>query len=356
MSDVKAMVLVEPRRLTASSLPDRSVDDGGWLAVEATGLSGLEVQAWRGDNGNLIYPLIPGSQIVGRIASKGRADFPEVGTRVIVEPFIRCGVCAPCLGGLSSCSSRRPLNMYGQLPSTEGPGLWGGLAERVYLDPRAVVHTVTDDIQAEVATFAHPLASGFTWVQELASLSPGESVMILGPGPRGLSCLIAAQTAGAGWIGISGLDHDSDRLDLATRLGADLTVNIDTDDLGMAVASSLGTRPDVVIDVTSNDPEAIFTGFDLVRSGGRVILASTKGNRPLQALFSDIIVAKELSIRGALGASGAAYQWACRQLECDPRIDDMVSHQFPLDESNRAIQATAGLLGHDELISVAVTF
>ncbi|HSJ29494.1 MAG TPA: medium chain dehydrogenase/reductase family protein [Acidimicrobiia bacterium] len=356
MTDVKAMVLVEPRRLTASALPHRSIESGGWLAVEATGLSGLEVQAWRGDNGNLIYPLIPGSQIVGRIASRGDGTLPEVGTRVVVEPLIRCGECAPCVGGVSSCTSRRPLNMYGQLPSTEGPGLWGGLAERVYLDPRAVVHPVTDDIQAEVATFAHPLASGFTWVNQLAGLQPGESVLILGPGPRGLSCLIAAQAAGAGWIGISGLDHDADRLELAERLGADLTVNVDVDDLGVAVAGSLGTRPDVVVDVTSNDPEAIYTGFDLVRSGGRVILASTKGNRPLQALFSDIIVAKELSIRGALGASGAAYEWACRQLECDPRIDDMVSHQFPLDESNRAIQATAGLLGHDELISVAVTF
>lgn len=356
MTDVKAMVLIEPRRLTASALPHRTVTHGGWLAVEATGLSGLEVQAWRGDNGNLIYPLIPGSQIVGRIASRGDGDLPEVGTRVLVEPVIRCGECSSCAGGLSSCTSRRPLNMYGQLPSTEGPGLWGGLAERVYLDPRAVVHVVTDDIQAEVATFAHPLATGYTWVKEYAGLTAGESVLILGPGPRGLSCLIAAQAAGAGWIGISGLDHDSDRLDLAERLGASLTVNVDVDDLGVAVAGSLGTRPDVVIDVTSNDPEAIYTGFDLVRSGGRVILASTKGNRPLQALFSDIIIAKELSIRGALGASGTAYEWACRQLESDPRIDDMVSHQFPLDESNRAIQATAGLLGHDELISVAVTF
>lgn len=356
MSDVKAMVLVEPRRLTASTLPDRSVDEGGWLAVEATGLSGLEVQAWRGDNGNLIYPLIPGSQIVGRIASRGRGGLPEVGTRVLVEPLIRCGECPSCLGGVSSCTSRRPLNMYGQLPSSEGPGLWGGLAERVYLDPRAVVHPVTDDIPAEVATFAHPLASGYTWVTELAGLQAGESVLVLGPGPRGLSCVLAAQAAGAGWIGITGLDHDADRLDLASRLGANLTVDVDTEDLGEAVAGSLGTRPDVVIDVTSNDPEAIYTGFDLVRSGGRVILASTKGNRPLQALFSDIIVAKELSIRGALGASTTAYRWACRQLEGDPRIDDMVSHQFPLDESNRAIQATAGLLGHDELISVAVTF
>lgn len=356
MPDVKAMVLVEPRRLTASSLPSRHVEEGGWLAVEATGLSGLEVQAWRGDNGNLIYPLIPGSQIVGRIAEKPRADFPDVGTRVVVEPLIRCGTCPSCASGVSSCISRRPMNMYGQLPSTEGPGLWGGLAERVYLDPRSVVHTVTDDIQAEAATFAHPLAAGYTWAVELAALSPGESVLILGPGPRGLACLLAAQAAGAGWIGITGLDHDADRLDLATRLGADLTVDVQTDDLGVAVAGSLGTRPDVVIDVTSNDPEAIYTGFDLVRSGGRVILASTKGNRPLQALFSDIIVAKELSIRGALGASHTAYRWASRQLESDPRIDDMVSHQFPLDESNRAIQATAGLLGHEELISVAVTF
>ena len=356
MTDVKAMVLVEPRRLTASALSHRTGHEGGWLAVEATGLSGLEVQAWRGDNGRLIYPLIPGSQIVGRIASQGTADLPDVGTRVLVEPLIRCGECASCLGGLSACTSRRPLNMYGQLPSTEGPGLWGGLAERVYLDPHSVVHVITDDIQAEVATFAHPLASGYTWVNEMAALQPGESVLILGPGPRGLSCIIAAQAAGAGWIGISGLDHDSDRLDLAATLGANLTVNVDEEDLGMAVAGSLGTRPDVVIDVTSNDPEAIYTGFDLVRSGGRVILASTKGNRPLQALFSDIIIAKELSIRGVLGASGTAYQWACRQLACDPRIDDMVSHQFPLDESNRAIQATAGLLGHEELISVAVTF
>jgi threonine dehydrogenase-like Zn-dependent dehydrogenase len=109
----------------------------------------------------------------------------------------------------------------------------------VYLDPRAVVHTITDDIQAEVATFAHPLASGYTWVQELAALTEGESVLILGPGPRGLSCVIAAQAAGAGWIGISGLDHDSDRLDLAAQLGANLTANIDVDDLGMAVAGSL---------------------------------------------------------------------------------------------------------------------
>ena len=155
---------------------------------------------------------------------------------------------------------------------------------------------------------------------------------------------------------MAGLDVDSDRLSLADTIGAHLVVDTTTVDLGMAVANGLGSRPDVVIDVTSDDPEAMFTAFDLVRPGGRVVLASTKGNRPLRQFFSDTIVSKQLTVQGALGASTTAYEWAASQLESDPRIDDMVSHEFPLAEANRAIQATAGLLGHEELISVAVTF
>jgi threonine dehydrogenase-like Zn-dependent dehydrogenase len=357
VTDVKAMMLVEPRRLTATRIPARSVAVGGWLAIEATGLSGAEVQAWRGDRTDLVYPLIPGQQVIGRIADHfdDSVSIP-IGTRVIVEPVIRCGKCKACMGGLASCSFRRPHNTYGGIPSTEPPGLWGGLAERLYLDPNARLHVVSDDIAAEVATFAHPLAHGHTWAVELPRLQQGESVLVLGPGPRGLACLLAAQTAGAGWVGISGLDVDSDRLEMARTIGADLAVDVAVDDLGVAVANSLGTRPDVVIDVTSDDPEAIYTALDLVRPGGRVVLASTKGNRPLSQFFSDIIVAKQLSVQGALGASTAAYQWAAGQLDTDPRIDSLVSHQFPLAEANRAIQATAGLLGHDELISVAVTF
>lgn len=357
MTDVKAMVLVEPRNLAATRLPSRPVEAGGWLAVEATGLSAAEVQAWRGERRDLVYPLIPGWQVVGRVADTMNGAIPfEIGTRVVVEPLIRCGECSACRHGLSSCRARRPANRYGSLPSTEPPGLWGGLAERVYLDPNAAVHPVTDDIPAEAATFAHSLALGHTWAVELPRLQRGSSVLVLGPGPRGLACLLAAQAAGAGWMGVSGLDVDGDRLDLARRIGAHLTVDITTTDLGTAVADSLGSRPDIVIDVTADDPEAIYTAVDLVRPGGHIILASTKGNRPLSQLFSDVIVAKELSVRGASGASTEAYRWACGQLETDPRVDWMVSHQFPLDESNRAIQATAGLLGHEELISVAVTF
>ncbi len=348
-------MLVEPRHFSDTVLHASNTSDGGWLAVEATGVSGNDVQVWKGEARDVVYPLVPGHEVVGRIAVQGPNVPYAVGTRVVVEPRIRCGVCHRCKDNLATCVSRRPSNSYGMIPSVEPPGLWGGLAEMLYLDPNAHLHVVTDDVPAEVATFVHPLASGHTWAVELPRLQAGEGVLILGPGPRGLACLIAAKAAGAGWVGIAGLSHDRDRLELASRLGADLTIDSQQTDMAGEIANSLGRRPDVVIDVTSDDPEAVFTALDLVRSGGRVVLASTKGNRAFH-FFSDVIVAKQLTMKGAMGASSIGYQWATTQLATDPRIDDLVSHQFPLSEASRALQAAAGLLGRDELISVAVTF
>lgn len=351
----RAMMLVEPRHFSFTQIVAEGSEDGGWLAVEATSLSGGDVQVWKGEARDIVYPLVPGHEVVGRVAVQGPNVPYTVGTRVVVEPRIRCGRCRRCQQNLATCVSRRPTNSYGMIPSTEPPGLWGGLAELLYLDPNAHLHPVTDDVPAEVATFVHALASGHTWAVELAGLQPGEHVLILGPGPRGLACLIAAKAAGAGWVGIAGLTHDKDRLELAKRLGADLTIDVERTDLAVEIAGALGKRPEVVVDVTSDDPEAVFTALDLVRSGGRVILASTKGNRAFHFL-SDVIVAKQITMRGAMGASTVGYQWATKQVETDPRIDDLVSHQFPLSEAPRALQAAAGLLGREELISVAVTF
>jgi threonine dehydrogenase-like Zn-dependent dehydrogenase len=351
----QAMLLVEPMRLSGTRLPFRKVSDGGWLAVEATGISGSDVQAWRGERSDLVYPLILGHQVIGRIAVTSESITHPIGSRVLIEPELRCGTCGRCRTGTYGCRGRRPFNAYGRLPSTEPPGLWGGLAEFLYVDPAAVLHPISDDVSAEVAVFAHSLATGHAWTVDLAGLTGGESVLILGPGPRGLGCLLAAQAANAGWIGVTGIGTDQDRLSLASDLGAHLVVDVSQEDPAQAVADHLGTRPDVVIDVTSSDPEAVFTAMDLVRSGGTVVLASTKGNRPLHFL-SDVIVSKQITVKGALGASSDSYEWACQQVETDARIDRLVSHQFPLSEAARALQAAAGMLGHDELISVAVTF
>ena len=186
-NEARAMMLVEPKHFSMTSIPRVPVDGGGWLAVEATSISGADVQVWNGEAKDVVYPLIPGHEVVGRIASAGPSIPYPVGTRVVVEPRIHCGECHRCLNNLATCARRRPINSYGFIPSIEPPGLWGGLAETLYLDPSARVHEVTDDVPAEVATFVHPLAAGHTWAVELPLLQTGEDVMILGPGPRGLA-------------------------------------------------------------------------------------------------------------------------------------------------------------------------
>ena len=167
--------------------------------------------------------------------------------------------------------------------------------------------------------------------------------------------MIAARSAGAGWIGVTGLAHDGDRLDLARSLGADMTATVEHGDIASSVANSLGARPDVVIDVTSSDPEAIYMGLDLVRAGGRVVPCLDQRANTVTQLFSDIVVLKELTLKGVFGATSAGYHWATRQLEVDARLDQLVSHEFLLDELIER-QAAGGLLGREELISVAVTF
>ncbi len=354
---VKAQLLIEPRNLQPRTLPRRAMAEGGWLAVEAASLSGIDAQAWMGELSRLKYPVILGRQIVGRIADSVNGDLPyPIGSRVVVEPVIRCHRCSSCLSGLSTCFQRLPVNSYGLIPSTEPPGLWGGLAETLYIDCGAQLHQISDDISAVTATIAHCLADGWTWAVQTPRLQPGENVLILGPGPRGLACLLAAKYAGAGWVGISGLDVDSDRLHMASILGADLTVNVKAADLQSEVANSLGQRPDLVVDVTSNDPEAIYEALEIVRPGGQVVLASIKGGRSMSSLYSDVIVTKQLRVIGVLGPSREGFRWGVRQLETDPRLDSLVSHQFPLDESHLALAATSGQLGHEELMSVAISF
>lgn len=351
-----AMLLVGPRRFTKTQMRVPEVTVGGWLAIESTAISGLEVQAWKGVTQLVKYPLIPGHEVVGRVAADPANTFGlPIGTRVVVEGVIRCGICDRCLNGLAVCTSRRPANAYGRIPSTEAPGLWGGFSELMYLDPGARLHPVSDDVPAAVGTFAHALADAYTWTVEVPRLTAGQTVLILGPGPRGLAGVVAAQAAGASWVGIAGLAHDSDRLRMASRLGADTTIDVDSEELGTAVANSLGARPDVVIDVTSHDSEIVISALDIVRPGGTVVLASTKGTNAINQLFSDIIVVKELTIRGAYGATSAAYDWATAHLATDDRLDQMVTHEYPLEEADRAILATAGELGRDDLISVAVT-
>ena len=61
----QAMMLTEPRHFSFTDVVTQEVEDGGWLAVEATGISGSDVQVWKGEAQDVVYPLVPGREVRG---------------------------------------------------------------------------------------------------------------------------------------------------------------------------------------------------------------------------------------------------------------------------------------------------
>jgi threonine dehydrogenase-like Zn-dependent dehydrogenase len=56
------------------------------------------------------------------------------------------------------------------------------------------------EISIQDAVFFNPLGSGLDWVVRLGGTQVGDTVLIMGPGQRGLGSVIAAWEAGAGRI------------------------------------------------------------------------------------------------------------------------------------------------------------
>jgi len=316
----RALVLEAPRRLSERDLAVPAIgDDDAVLRVEACGLCGTDHEQWSGAL-PVGFAFVPGHEAVGVIERIGPLAAEswgvQPGDRVAVEVFQSCRACPACRAGASNRCQRHGIgDMYGFIPFDRAPGLWGGYAEMQYLSPDSVVHRVPDVLDPTVATLFNPVGAGLRWAVSLPGTKPGDVVAVLGPGIRGLSATAAAKDAGVSFVMVTGAgERDRDRLAWAARFGADLTVDVTTDDPVAALRSSAGRLADVVVDVTAKAPSALAQAVDLCRPGGTVVLAGTRGRAGVDGFVPDLVVFKELRLLGALGVDAASYEAALAML------------------------------------------
>lgn len=347
----RAVVQTAPRTLELRELPlPEAGDDDGLLRVEACGICGSDYEQYEGVL-PVRLPVVPGHEPVGRIERVGPRAAERWGVgegdRVAVEALL------PSAEGLIG---RGGLSAYGYLSVDLPPGLWGGFADYLYLAPNAVLHRIDPKIEPEIATLFNPLGAGFRWAVAMPQLERGETIVVLGPGQRGLASVIAAREAGAGRVIVTGLAADERKLALAREFGADLTVNVESEDVrGIVREATDGRGADVVIDVTAYATEAVTQAIDLARRGGRVVLAGTKGQKPVAGFFSDRVVLKELTLLGALGVDYDGYDRAVRLIESGKYpLEKMHTHTVPLEEAERAIEMLAGKIPGEEAIHIAL--
>jgi threonine dehydrogenase-like Zn-dependent dehydrogenase len=340
----RAAVQTGPEELELRTLPvPRIGPEDGLLRIEACGVCGSDVEIFRGHLARPdMYPFIPGHEPLGVIEEVGdraaeRWDV-EPGDRVAVEVLRPCRSCDHCLTGrYMSCPNRH--GAYGVTPLSTEPGLWGGFADYMYLHPTSVLHKMRPDIPAEIAVMFNPLGAGVRWACHLGGVGLGDNVLVLGPGQRGLTAVIAARAAGAGTIIVTGLGRDEHKLELAREFGADHTINVEEEDVVERVTELTGgAMADVVLELTPMAEQPIRDAIETVRHGGCVVLAGLKGNRPIE-LVTDRLINKGITLKGAFSVGAEAYLEAIRIIESGRfPLERMHSGKFELADTEAAIR------------------
>lgn len=337
--------------------------DDALLRVEACGICGTDVEQYRGELDGTIalrYPLIPGHEPVGTIERIGDGAAArwgvDVGDRVAVENFLPCGACPGCLtGSYEHCTGWDRLMAYGFIGIDREPALWGGYSTHLYLHPRTVLHRIPPGIAPDLATLFNPLGAGFRWAVQLPGTAVGDTVVVLGPGQRGLASVIAARMAGAAMVVVSGLGSDAHKLALARDLGAHHTIDVERTNVVDAVGALTGGRmADVVVDVTPTATGPVVDAVDLARPGGTIVLGGLKGT-DVEAFPSDRVVLKGLRVIGARGVTYAAYRSAIDTIASGViPLERLRTHTFSLDQASTAVEVLAGEHPGESAVNVVI--
>jgi threonine dehydrogenase-like Zn-dependent dehydrogenase len=360
---VRAAVQVAPRTIEIREFPRPEIGpDDGLLRVEANGICGSDVEAYRGHlrmgKGG---PVVPGHEPLGIVEEVGENAAQrwgvQPGDRVALEVIVPCRSCHDCLTGrYQSCRYRR--YGHGVTGVDVAPSLWGGLAEYLYLTPGAVLHKVDRDLPAELAVMFNPLGAGVRWAVHLGGVGLGDTVLVLGAGQRGLASVVAARAAGAGTIIVTGLQADAHKLELARRFGANHTLTVDGSDAAdvVEVVGDLtgGAMADVVLELTPMAAAPVTHALQAARHGGTVVLAGLKGGAEIP-LQTDLIINRALTVRGAFGVDARGYADAIAIIESRRfPLEELHTHTFGLGDTALAIETLAGEVPGEAAVHVSV--
>jgi len=194
------------------------------IAVEILycGVCHSDLHMARNEWGNSIYPMVPGHEIVGRVAAVGSSskkfkpgDLAAIG--VIVDS---CRQCAPCHRGEEHYCDQGPTLTYAAKDRVDGSITMGGYSRNYVVDER-FAHTVPADL--DLAGVAPLLCAGITTYLPLRhwKVGAGMKVGIVGLGGLGHMALKFAHSFGAHVVQFTtNLRKKEDAL----RLGADEVV------------------------------------------------------------------------------------------------------------------------------------
>jgi 2-desacetyl-2-hydroxyethyl bacteriochlorophyllide A dehydrogenase len=270
------------------------------ISIDACGICASDCKCWSGakmfcggDNPWVKAPVVPGHEFFGTVAELGEDAAGHFGVsagdRVIAEQIVPCDRCRYCRSGKYwMCEVH---NIFGfQRVVAEG-----GMAEFMRLPSTARVHVIPKEMPLEDAAIVEPMACAIHAVNR-GDVQLDDVLVIAGAGPIGLMMVQVAKLKTPKKLIV--IDTVPERLALARRYGADVTINPKTED-AVTIVQDLtdGYGCDVYIEATGS-PSGVVQGLAMIRKLGRFVEFSVFGSET-SVDWSIIGDRKELDVRGA---------------------------------------------------------
>jgi L-iditol 2-dehydrogenase len=331
---MKTIVQTGPRSVETQERERPSIrDDEVLVKVHTAGLCGSDAHAYKYDGGYewIPIPRIMGHEYSGEVAAVGVAveGFAE-GDKVIEEPIHDCGHCFQCRNGQPNvCQNFSITGMHRD----------GAYAEYVAVDPDHL-HEVPEDVPLRHAAITEPTSIATRAVLDQSVTTPGDTVLVEGPGPIGVLVAAVADSLGANVV-VSGLDQDAQyRLPLIEELGIE-TLNVQSTDLGERTEELTdGIGFDVVFDATGHHA-GVGTAVEAVRKGGQVVVVGIPNDTSEVTLTS--VVRGEVDVNTSYGSTWTNFEQALRLMERgEIAVDTILDTSFSTDDPAAAFEAFLG--------------
>jgi S-(hydroxymethyl)glutathione dehydrogenase/alcohol dehydrogenase len=324
------------------------------VRIVATGVCHTDAFTLSGADPEGLFPSILGHEGGGIVEEVGSGVTSlKPGDHVIPLYTPECGQCSYCVSGKT--------NLCQAIRVTQGQGLMPDGSSRFSLNGKPIFHymgtstfseyTVMPEISVAKVNPAAPLdkicllgcgiTTGIGAVLNTAKVEAGSSVAVFGLGGIGLSVIQGAVMAGAERI--LAVDINPAKFDMARMLGATECVNPNDHDLPIAEA---------IVDITNGGVDYSFEcigNTDLMRAAlecchkgwGESVIIGVAGagqeisTRPFQLVTGRVWRGTAFGgVKGRSQLPGYVDQY----LDGAIKVDEMVTHNLPLDQINDAFE------------------
>lgn len=357
----KAAVLVKPNKLETWDVPVPDPAEGGLLvSMIMGGVCGSDVHIAVGEYGEMPFPVILGHEGLGRIEKLGKGvEKDYVGTPISTGdlvywcPIALCHRCYSC-----TVLEAVPCENTAFFEDATKPN-WGCYAEYAWLPNGMAFYRVPEGASLDaIAALGCALPSTIGGLERAGDIRVGQSVVVQGAGPVGLSGVLLAALAGARHL--IAIDSSEKRLEIARQLGATATVSLNTspDERRRQIYDLVGPQgPDLVLEAAGKLP-AFSEGLSLVGAHGRYLQMGILGEMGSHSIKPGDLSSKNTTVFGYTFSKPKHYYRALQlavQMQDRFPLASLITHRFGIGKAAEALEVVQSGAAIKAVIDPSIT-